>query len=109
MRGRRDLWEPGPNIPVSQNSCGNIPRYLAFAVTVVRLRLSWPLVPWLTAGSGLTCGAARWTADWLTHCFGYHVVHDYLATGSFAWRLMGRGSGSRMVVQEQDGRPPCDW
>ncbi|EFJ47488.1 hypothetical protein VOLCADRAFT_120960 [Volvox carteri f. nagariensis] len=32
-------------------------------------------------GSGALSHASRWTADWLTHCFGWHLVHEYLATG----------------------------
>ncbi|GLC50285.1 hypothetical protein PLESTB_000362600 [Pleodorina starrii] len=84
----------------------------------VRVGLVHQKIRFEAEGSGPTCGAARWTAEWLTHCFGWHVVHEYLATGRFAWRLLlGRGdggagaggSGPQMVVQEPGGRPPCDW
>ncbi|KXZ56250.1 hypothetical protein GPECTOR_1g218 [Gonium pectorale] len=60
------------------------------------------------AGSGLVHGAARWAAQWLTHCFGYDLVHEYLMTGRFAWRQPGR-RGFAIDVLEPNGRPPCDW
>ncbi|GIM00686.1 hypothetical protein Vretimale_5626 [Volvox reticuliferus] len=74
----------------------------------VRVGLVHQKIRFEAEGSGAACHAARWTADWLTHCFGWDLVHNYLATGRFVWRLLGR-IGVRAHMDVQDGRPPCDW
>ncbi|KAG2486953.1 hypothetical protein HYH03_014450 [Edaphochlamys debaryana] len=58
-------------------------------------------------GTGALYGGARWTAEWLTHCFGWDVVHTWLLTGHFAWRVPGSKAG--VEAQEPGVRPPCDW
>ncbi|PNH02539.1 Beta-galactosidase, partial [Tetrabaena socialis] len=76
----------------------------------VRIGLVHQTIRFEAEGSGALHAAARWTAGWLTHCFGWDVVHHYLMSGRFSWRLPGRVGGWAMVeVQEPGGRPPCDW
>jgi hypothetical protein len=62
------------------------------------------------AGSGPLHAASRWTAEWLTHCFGWDVVHAWLLTGRFEWRVPGgRGPDARVEWQQPEGQPACEW
>ena len=51
--------------------------------------------------------SCRWACGWATYCMGWDVVHDWMLTGRFEWRVPLRG-----VVhtwQFKGGRPPMDW
>eukprot|EP00198_Chlamydomonas_reinhardtii_P011511 XP_001700848.1 predicted protein [Chlamydomonas reinhardtii] len=74
----------------------------------VRVGLVHQQITFEPEGTGALYSASRWTAEWLTHCFGWDVVHDYLMTGRFAWRIPG-GRPGHLEVQEPSGRPHVDW
>ncbi|KAL3135662.1 hypothetical protein ABBQ38_006139 [Trebouxia sp. C0009 RCD-2024] len=60
-----------------------------------------------TAGEGLLYLPAKWACGWATYCMGWDVVHDWMLTGRFEWRVPLRG-----VVhtwQYKGGKPPMDW
>ncbi|KAG2450444.1 hypothetical protein HYH02_004946 [Chlamydomonas schloesseri] len=74
----------------------------------VRVGLVHQQITFEPEGTGMLYAASRWTADWLTHCFGWDVVHTYLLTGRFSWRIPG-GRPGQLEVQEPGGRPHLDW
>lgn len=45
--------------------------------------------------------------EWGQYWWGYDVMHDWMLTGHFEWKvpLLGR----KILWQLPEGKPPCDW
>ncbi|KAG2442823.1 hypothetical protein HXX76_002902 [Chlamydomonas incerta] len=58
-------------------------------------------------GTGILYGLSKVLSDWMTYWWGWDVVHHWMMTGEFVWKLPVLGVWQRW--QDPAGRPPCDW
>jgi hypothetical protein len=49
----------------------------------------------------------RYSADWMNYWWGYELVHQWMLTGHFTWKVPVLGKWLEWRLPE--GRPPCDW
>lgn len=52
-------------------------------------------------------GLCSYAAGWMNYWWGYELVHQWMLTGKFTWKVPLLGQW--LEWQHPGGRPPCDW
>eukprot|EP00775_Hariotina_reticulata_P005032 gene5032-5274_t len=64
-------------------------------------------ITFLATGPRILRGLAEYAASWMTYWWGYELIHTWMLTGKFTWKVPVLGQ--TMEWQYPGGRPPCDW
>uniref|UniRef100_A0A383W4H1 Glycoside hydrolase family 1 protein n=1 Tax=Tetradesmus obliquus TaxID=3088 RepID=A0A383W4H1_TETOB len=64
-------------------------------------------ITFLATGPRLLRGLAAYAADWMNYWWGYELIHQWMLTGKFTWKVPLLGQW--LEWQHPGGKPPCDW